>query len=96
MTNFQKLARRILVNGASKRRMQSCFVPSDVISRYPDGKVPEFHKLSDYFIKKYGATHFDYAWHDVDKRQVCVNLYQAEAFGAAVDGKSIHIELVTI
>jgi hypothetical protein len=88
---LQFLANRIWQHGESKEKASGCLVPTEYAET-----LSTFNEVSDVLEKEYQATHYDRCW-TVRGKQVLVNLYKNESFGACLDrGELVHSEIVEI
>ena len=85
---YQTLFDKMLKQGQSKRFKYS-FIPFGVLN----DDVDEFSEASDYFYKKYDATHFNCY---IENDDWILVLGQGDSFGACLDIKEIHKEVIPI
>lgn len=89
MQAVKYLADRIVLRGEVTDG-NGCLCPSDVLEQ-----SNPFHQASDALFEAYGATHYSRTWEEFPT-SVKIELFAAEAFGAAGNEKLVHTEVVEL
>lgn len=89
MQAVKYLAERIMARGEIKDG-NGCLCPSDALE-----STSQFHQVSDKLFEEFGATHYSRTWEQFPT-SVKIELFAADAFGAAGNEKLVHTEVVEL